>query len=109
MDIQIKDGDWVHSGGRLETVSGREEAAQHAALRLSAKRGRFYGNQNLGSFLYTLTQTEEPQRSILAMQYARQALEDMNGVWPQRVVWEDGAPAFILSVQGEDMEVRVRL
>lgn len=109
MDIKIGNGDWVHTAGKLELISGEEELLQHATLRLSARRSKFYGDSRFGSLLYTLRGQTEPQRSMLAMQYAGQALESMEAVWPQKVVWQGERAVFTLLVRDVQKEVEISI
>lgn len=105
MDIRIKDGDWVHTGGNLEMVSGTEEIIQHAVMRLQARRGRFYGDTAFGSYLYRLIGSSEKDRSLLGLQYAAQALEGMPQVWPERVDWEGDTVKIMLHLPAVQKEV----
>lgn len=107
MDIKIKDGDWAHTGGKLAYVEGIQEILQHAVMRLAAKRDRFYPDSRFGSYLYQLKDTSGPERSLLAMQYAAQALEGMPEVWPEQVVWHGNTAVITLWVRGEEKEVSV--
>lgn len=78
-------------------------------MRLSAKRGLFWPDCSLGSYLYRLKKKQDPQRKILAMQYAMQALEDMEYVWPETVRWEGDTPVFTLRILEEEQEVAIEL
>lgn len=47
-------------------------------IRLTAKRGYYWSNQNLGSRLYQLRNSKDvPQNILLAQQYANEALDDL--------------------------------
>ena len=55
-------------------MSGTEELAQRAMMRLAARRGGFYLLPEYGSRLYTLCRLKPSERSAAARQYVVEAL-----------------------------------
>ena len=76
MELAIRDGDYVPDGvGGLRRATGREEVLQRALFKLTARRGAFPLQENLGSRLWELPKLPAAQRRSAAVQYAAEALE----------------------------------
>ncbi len=109
MDIEIKNGDWVHENGTLAMIEGTQEILQHARIRLQAKKGGFYSDPSFGSRLHELKGQTGKQVETIALEYAGEALAEMPEVWPKALTW-DGAQAVIqLSVRGAEREVTIQV
>ncbi len=78
MELKLSDGKYIAAaGGGLKCVSGIEELAQRAAMKLSARKGRFWPCPEYGSELYRLLCGERPADMEAAVRrYAAEALAD---------------------------------
>ncbi len=107
MISRLENGDYVKGeNGALETVELAEELLQNAFITLKAKRGRFYPNKNFGSRIYEIN--GEPF-SEYALSYARQALDETDGVFALKCEIKDGCAVFVLLINNEEREVRIQL
>ena len=76
MELKLQNGDYLpEAGGGLRRVSGTEELAQRALMRLAARRGGFFHLPDYGSRLHTLGRMKTSQREAAAWQYVLEALE----------------------------------
>lgn len=69
-------------------------------------RGEFYPDKNYGSKIKFAGSAIDEDRLLC---YARQALNDMDGVYVKSVCKTDGTAQFILSVNNEERQVTVEL
>jgi len=77
MELKLKNGDYVPDGvGGLRRVSGQEELLQRVLFKLTARRGKFPFQENLGSRLWQLGRVSVSQRQSAATQYVAEALAD---------------------------------
>lgn len=77
MELKLRNGDYIPDGtGGLQRVSGREELLQRVLFKLTARRGMFPFQPDLGSRLWQLGKLPPAQRQAAAVQYAAEALED---------------------------------
>ena len=76
MELRLKNGDYVPDGvGGLQRVEGREELLQRVLFKLTARRGKFPFQEDLGSRLWQLGRLSASQRQSAAAQYVAEALE----------------------------------
>lgn len=109
MDIKIEAGDWVNTNGTLTHIQNTEELLQHIEMRMRTKRGVFYPDAQLGSYLYTLMDKKGESTNLLALQYARQALEPMRNVLVESVTLLENKLTLVLYLQGVRKEVELNL
>lgn len=75
MDFLVKDGDYVLSGkGNVVIVSGLEQDAQLAGIKISAEKGAFFADLNFGSDIHKLLGSKSKDVGSLAYEYASKAL-----------------------------------
>lgn len=76
MELKIKNGDYILSGGGAETLDGSAELIQRVLYKLTARRAGFPFIPTLGSELYRLGRLTAAERGSAAEQYVCQALSD---------------------------------
>lgn len=116
MELKLKDGKYAAApGGGMRCVSGVEELAQRAAMKLTARRGRFWPCPEYGSELYRLVGGEKPaDMESTVRQYAEQALADEPGLALEKIVMEpSGSDSLMLRLvfkyTGECFEVKLNM
>ena len=75
-ELKIRNGDYLCRGDRLETVDGTEGLLQRVLFKLSARRGKFPFQEDLGSRLWQLSRIAPSRRQAAATQYVAEALQD---------------------------------
>lgn len=81
MDTLIKNGDWLtDENGALISITDETEKLQRALFILSAEKGSFNFDRELGSKLYTLGDYSEDMLDTAAAELAAQALIGIEGV-----------------------------
>lgn len=86
MALELRDGDYVLSRtGSLRRVSGREALVQRILFRLTAHRGGFLFQEELGSRLWLLGRIPKGQRQSAAAQYVAEALAQEQDVTVEAV------------------------
>ena len=81
MSLLLKDRDYVADGsGGVTVVQDGEELLSEVLFRLTARRDSFPFLPGLGSRMDQLRRVKPSERESLALQYAVEALEDMEGV-----------------------------
>jgi len=111
MELKLKNGDYVPDGvGGLRRVEGREELLQRVLFKLTAHRGMFPFQEDLGSHLWQLGRLSVSQRQSAAVQYVAEALSGEQGLSVESVELlppENGVAALkvILSYAGEELAV----
>ena len=108
MDNKIKDGDWQIENSYAVTVDGMKELLQRVEMRLRTRRGEFYLDKNFGSLLYKLNNCGD-EKELLALEYARQALEEMEQVFVTKCIIENGTVKVVLIIQDVEKEVIIKL
>lgn len=76
MELKIKNGDYVLSGGMAERLEGSAELIQRVLYKLTARREGFPFIPELGSELYALSRTTARERDSAAELAVREALSD---------------------------------
>lgn len=109
MDNKIENGDWAVTRNTLSVVYGEDEMIGHVEARLSAKKGRFYPNKDFGSLLYTLKDSQDENKDMLALQYSRQALSDMSGVFVEKAIVADDEAKIKIAFDNRSKEVIIKL
>lgn len=116
MELELKNGVYTpRSTGGVATVTGAEELAQRAAMKLGARRGAFAAMPDFGSRMTELLRGVRPsQRSAAARLYAAEALSDEPDVSVESAeVTEnpDGSAqvALTLSYTGGALEVKLSI
>ena len=102
MELELRDGDYVVSGGRARRTEGREALLQRVLFRLTARRGQFPFLEDLGSRLWTLGQLPAGKRQTAAEP----------GLTVEQVTLEQGTEGRSrltaeLTWNGEDLRVTV--
>ncbi len=81
MSLKLTDRDYAPDGnGGVAAAQGGEELLEEALFRLTARRGSFPFLPELGSRMHLLRRRKPSEWDTLALQYAAEALEDMEGV-----------------------------
>lgn len=81
MSILMKEGDYIPDGqGSVLSVSGGEAVICDVLFRLCARRGGFPLMPELGSRMYRLGRERPSARTLLARQYAVEALSGLDDV-----------------------------
>lgn len=112
MELELRDGDYIADGvGGLRRVEGREALLQRVLFRLTARRGTFPFQEDLGSRLWALGRVPAPERQAAARQYVTEALSQ-EPVTVEDVTLEqnrDGTAAVTarLRYEGESLPVTV--
>lgn len=114
MGLLLKNRDYVADGnGGVAVVQDGEELLGEVLFRLTARRGSFPFLPELGSRMYLLRRVRPSQRESLALQYAVEALEDLDGVTVTGASVRQEGEALWLSVelswQGAGLAVTARL
>lgn len=107
MENKIENGDWKTENGKVVCIGGKEELLQRIETMLRARRGEFYADKDFGSFLYTVPREDSEENRLLALQYARQALEKFDGVFVNKCEMQAGRPVFNITVDGEERTVAI--
>lgn len=109
MDNKIENGDWQIKRSSVVVVHGEEEMMGHIEARLCAKKGLFYPDKDFGSLLYTLKDSEEETKDMLALQYARQALSDIPGVLVEKATIDENEAKIKIAFDNRSKEVIIKL
>lgn len=81
MSLKLTDRDYVPDGnGGVAVAQDGDEVLGEALFRLTARRGAFPFLPSLGSRMYLLRRARPSEWDSLALRYAVEALEDMEGV-----------------------------
>lgn len=112
MELELRDGDYVVSGGRARRTEGREALLQRVLFRLTARRGQFPFLEDLGSRLWTLGQLPAGKRETAAEQFVAEALSAETGLAVDQVTLDRGPEGRSrltaeLTWNGEDLRVTV--
>ena len=92
MELKLRNGAYLLSAaGGFQTVSGTEELAQRALMRLAARRGGFPPLPDYGSRLHTLCRLKSAERSAAARQYVVEALSPEPEITVGKVEYLPGA------------------
>lgn len=102
----IVNGDYVKQNNSLRQIEYIDELLQNAKLLLTASRGHFYPNKNFGSAIREISQ--EPKAEY-ALAYARQALDQLDGVCVKSAELNNARWCFTLDINGEERQVTVEL
>ena len=114
MALMLRNGDYVSDGAAgLCRVSGREALLQRVLFRLTAKRGSFPFDMELGSRLWQLGQLPVPARRAAAKQFVTEALAQERDITVEDVNLTECAEGADLHAQlscgGERLPVSVRI
>ena len=75
MELKLNRGDYVSDGaGGLQRVGGQEALLQRVLFRLTARRGNFAFQEELGSRLWQLGRIPAAEREAAAKQFVAEAL-----------------------------------
>lgn len=75
-ELELRNGEYVKSGGGLRRIEGRDALAQRVLFRLAAHRGQFPFAKELGSRLWQLGRLAPGERGAAAQQFVREALAE---------------------------------
>lgn len=79
MELQLQNGDYVPDGfGGFVRQTGNEALLSQALFLLTARRGTFVFLPELGSQLWRLAAEKPSGRDMAALQYAQEALEELD-------------------------------
>lgn len=106
MAYKLIDGDYVKNGEGFVETELEDELVQRAMLLLHTKRRSFYPDKNYGSRLAKLS---AQQQNELALAYARQALDGLDGVYAIKARLSDGAAKITLLINNEERQVDIEL
>ena len=96
MELELKNGDYIADGvGGLRRVGGREALLQRVLFRLTARRGSFPFQEDLGSRLWALGRLPVQERRSAARQYVTEALAG-EPVTVEEVTLDQGRDVFAL-------------
>lgn len=113
MELKLENGDYVPDGiGGLRRVHGQEELLQRILFKLTARRGKFPFQENLGSRLWQLGRLSPGQRQSAAAQYVAEALEDERGISVEAVELsepENGIARLQVALTCEEAPLTVNL
>ena len=105
MSNKIENGDYVKTDNNsLERVELIDDVAQSAKVLLRAKRGEFYPDKNFGSRLSTV---EGENANAYALEYARQALYELDGVFVLKAEAQGDTIDFTLLINNEERQVSI--
>jgi hypothetical protein len=105
MALKMVDGDYVKAqDGSLEEVDYTDELLQNAEVLLNTRRGRFYPNKSFGRRLVG----ERIPAEQYALEYARQALASLSGVFVKGAFEENGETVITLLINSEERQVRIK-
>ena len=102
--MMLKDGEYAADGyGGFVRVSGAEEKLQRALFLLTARRGGFAPEPDIGSRLYTLPGIRRSERESAARQFAAEALYGEDVSVRSVSVTEDGGEVYVhIELESED-------
>ena len=114
MSLLLKNRDYAADGnGGVAVVRDGEEMVGEVLFRLAARRGSFPFLPGLGSRLHLLRRERPSEWDSLALQYAVEALEDMEGVQVTGAAARREGDGLRVTVellwQGTTLPVEVRL
>jgi homoaconitase/3-isopropylmalate dehydratase large subunit len=104
----IENGDYVKSDENkdLKNVEYIDEILQNVAIVLNARRGKFYPNKDFGSYIKNI---ENEPKAEYALNYARQAVSSIDGVYVKSVDIDDKEMIFTMIVNEKEGLVRVKV
>lgn len=115
MELKLQNGDYLSDGaGGLHRVSGRDALLQRVLFRLTARRGKFPFQEELGSRLWQLGQMPTAERQSAAKQFVAEALEAEQDLQVRAVTLTPGADGAAeltaeLEWQGESLLVTLEI
>lgn len=114
MELALQNGDYLRSGAAgVRSVSGTEALMQRVLFRLTARRGSFPFQEELGSRLGQLGQLPQSARLAAARQYVAEALEAEPDLEVGQVTLTQTGESASLTVelnwQGETLTVTAEL
>lgn len=114
MSLKLTDRDYAPDGnGGVAVAQDGDELLGEALFRLSARRGSFPFLPELGSRMHLLRRERPSEWDGLALQYAVEALEDMEGVQVTGAAARRDGDGLLVTVellwQGTTLPVEVRL
>lgn len=109
MTEKIVNGDYVinEETKRPVMIEYIDELLQKIAMHLTARRGSFYPDKNFGSLLRA-KQLEQPKNEY-ALAYARQTLDEFDGVFVKSAFVKDDAVDFVLIINDDERQVSIKL
>lgn len=112
MSILLENQDYVPDGeGSVSSVSGGDAILSDVLFRLTARRGSFVLLPEFGSRMYLLRGEKPSARTLLARQYAVEALADMEDIAvTDAAVTTEGEKLLIhveLTWQGQSLAVEL--
>lgn len=109
MTNKIFNGDYVakSDGTGLETVDYIDELLQNIKINLTARRGSFYPNKDFGS-LIRAEKLENPMEEY-ALAYARQSLDNLNGVFVKSALINGNILTINLEINNTERQVEIEL
>ncbi len=101
---KIQNGRYVDSpDGGLEKVDYMEQLLQNVVFHLNTQRGKFYPDKDFGSNI----KQSSVCNAALALAYARQAVDDLDGVYVKSCVYENDGFSFCILLNDEERLVRI--
>ncbi len=114
MSLLLKGRDYAPDGnGGVAAVQGAEELLEEALFRLTTRRGSFPFLPELGSRMHLLRREKPSEWDALAMQFAVEALDGLDGAAvTEAAVRRDGDGLLLdvsLAWQGEELSLTAEL
>lgn len=106
MTAKLVNGDYQIIDNDLVTVDYIDEILQNVFLALNAKRGKFYPNKSFGSRIHSINQQPYDEYALC---YARQAVDEIDGVYIKSVKHQDKQIIFTVSVNDAEGEVIINV
>ena len=114
METKLLNGDYVPDGlGGVARCQGEDALLERVLFRLTARRGQFPPLPELGSRMHLLRRERPSERNTLALQYAAEASEDMEGVRVTAASARRDGDGLLVTVallrEGASLPVEIRL
>ena len=106
MADKLTDGDYtlISGGHGLTQCDYIDELLQNACILLRARRGEFYPDKNFGSRISTID--KNPMNAYL-LDYARQALDLVDGVYVKNAEFSDDGAVFDLIINDKERRLLI--
>lgn len=102
---RIENGDYVKSEDTgILLIEYIEAALQNVRSALECRRGEFYPDKNFGS---KINAEKKAPYEKYALCYARQAVNDIDGVYIKSAEIKDGGAVFTVLINNEERQVAV--
>lgn len=105
MTEKIINGDYAFDDeNKLKRVEYIDELLQNVVFTLSTQCGKFYPNKDFGSYI---KENKEAPEDLCFLVYARQAIDDIDGVYIKSAKKNGKQVSFIILVNDEERVVNI--